>query len=43
MLGNGFCVPVIEEILCHIGQDFPPSMPQESIPFDIETSITYSV
>jgi len=43
MLGNGFCVPVIEHILCHIGQDFPPSMPQESIPFDIETSITQSV
>lgn len=43
MLGNGFCVPVIEHILCHIGQDFPPSMPQESFNFDSRLSITESV
>lgn len=43
MLGNGFCVPVIEHILCHIGQDFPPNMPQESFDFDSRLSITESV
>ena len=43
MLGNGFCVPVIEHILNHIGQDFPPNMPQESFDFDSNLSITESV
>ena len=43
MLGNGFCVPLIEHILCHIGQDFLPNMPQESFDFDSRLSITESV
>jgi len=40
LLGNGFCVPVIEHILCHIGNDCPPNIPQESFEFDLNMSIT---
>jgi len=40
LLGNGFCVPVIEHILCHIGNDCPPNMPQQSFDYDLQVSIT---
>ena len=43
MLGNGFCVPVIEHILSHIGMDLPVNMPQQSFEFDLEATSTYSV
>lgn len=43
MLGNGFCVPVIEHILSHIGMDLPVNMPQQSFEFDLEATNTYSV
>ena len=36
LLGNGFCVPVIEHILCHIGNECPPrvynvNQPEENL------------
>lgn len=40
LLGNGFCVPVIEHILCHIGNDCPPNMPQQSFDYNLQMSIT---
>jgi DNA (cytosine-5)-methyltransferase 3A len=40
LLGNGFCVPVIEHILCHIGNDCPPNIPQQSFDYNLQMSIT---